>query len=151
MINKDLKLGIKKLNILIEYVSKCEIDENELYEKMVDTFGYIGAFYDYIKDENLSNEQDITLKCCSVLNNAFKHKKELNGSIEELKIIKYGTDLSCCLLDAPFSDVVFFQNSSYLERMRDSSNYDYYKEYIENQRLDVFLSKVRKVLGEIND
>ena len=45
--NKDFNLSIKKLNILIEYVNKCEIDENELYEKMVDTFSYIGAFYDY--------------------------------------------------------------------------------------------------------
>ena len=31
--NKDFNLSIKKLNILIEYVNKCEIDENELYEK----------------------------------------------------------------------------------------------------------------------
>lgn len=149
--NKDFNLSIKKLNILIEYVNKCEIDENELYEKMVDTFSYIGAFYDHIDKKSLTKEQNVYLKCCSVLNNVFKHKKELNGSIEELKIIKYGTDLSNCLLDAPFGDVVYFQNSLYLENMRDSNNYKYYKKNIENQRLDIFLSKVEKVLGELND
>ena len=149
--NKDFDLSIKKLNILIEYVNKCEIDENELYEKMVDTISYIGAFYDYTDKKALTKEQNLYLKCCSVLNNVFKHKKELNGSIEELKIIKYGTDLSHCLLDAPFGDVVYFQNSLYLENMRDSNNYKYYKKNIENQRLDIFLSKVEKVLGELND
>jgi len=149
--NKDFNLSIKKLNILIEYINKCEIDENELYEKMVDTFSYIGAFYDYTDKKALTKEQNVDLKCCSVLNNVFKHKKELNGSIEELKIIKYGTDLSHCLLDAPFGDVVYFQNSLYLENMRDSNNYKYYKKNIENQRLDIFLSKVEKVLGELND
>lgn len=149
--DKDFDLSIKKLNILIEYVNKCEIDENELYEKMVDTFSYIGAFYDYTDKKTLTKEQNVYLKCCSVLNNVFKHKKELNGSIEELKIIKYGTDLSHCLLDAPFGDVVYFQNSLYLENMRDSNNYKYHKNNIENQRLDIFLSKVKKVLGELND
>ena len=149
--NKDFNLSIKKLNILIEYANKCEIDENELYEKMVDTFSYIGAFYDYIDKKSLTKEQNVYLKCCSVLNNVFKHKKELNGSIEKLKIIKYGTDLSHCLLDAPFGDVLYFQNSLYLENMRDSNNYKYYKKNIENQRLDIFLSKVEKVLGELND
>ena len=149
--NIDFNLSIKKLNILIEYVNKCEIDENELYEKMVDTFSYIGALYDYTDKKVLTKEQNVYLKCCSVLNNVFKHKKELNGSIEELKIIKYGTDLSHCLLDAPFGDVVYFQNSLYLENMRDSNNYKYYKKNIENQRLDIFLSKVEKVLGELND
>lgn len=149
--NKDFNLSIKKLNILIEYVNKSEIDENELYEKMVDTFSYIGAFYDYTDKKALTKEQNVYLKCCSVLNNVFKHKKELNGSIEELKIIKYGTDLSHCLLDAPFGDVVYFQNSLYLENMRDSNNYKYYKKNIESQRLDIFLSKVEKVLGELND
>ena len=149
--NKDLELSIKKLNILIEYVNKCVIDETELYEKMVDAFCYIGAFYDFLEKEKLTDEQKKILKCCSVLNNVFKHKKELNGSIEELKIIKYGTDLSHCLLDAPFGDVVYFQNSLYLENMRDSNNYKYYKRNIENQRLDIFLSKVEKVLGELND
>lgn len=149
--NEDLRLSIKKLNILIEYVNKCEIDENELYEKMVDTFSYIGALYDCKNKNVLTEEQKIYLKCCSVLNNVFKHKKELNGSIEKLKIVKCGTDLNSCILGAPFGNVVFFQNSLYLEGMRDKNNYKCYKKYIENQRLDIFLAKVKKVLGELDD
>lgn len=149
--NEDLRLSIKKINILIEYVNKCDIDERELYEKMADTFSYIGALYDYINKNDLTKEQNIYLKCCSVLNNVFKHKRELNGSIEKLKIVKCGTDLSSCILGAPFGNVVFFQNSSYLEGLSHKDNYKCYKKYIENQRLDIFLAKVKKVLGELDD
>lgn len=149
--NKDLKIGIKKLNILKEYVDKCNIDEEDLYEKMADTFTYFGAYYDLIDKNKISKEQKTYLKCCSVLNNIFKHKKELKGPIEELQIKKYGTDLSCCILYAPFGDVVFFRNSTYLKGLKDKTNYEFYNKYIENQRLDIFLSKLKEIVGEVNE
>lgn len=149
--SKDLIIGKKNLTLLIDYVNTCNIEEMELYEKFINTISYFSVYYDAIDKNKLTDEQKKYLKCCAVLNNIFKHKKELNGDIEELKIVRYGTDLSCCILNAPFGDVVFFQNSNYVKGLKDKSNYEYFHKYIENQRLDIFLSNLKKVVGELNE